>query len=715
MIYLRRLFGYVWPQWHRLVIVLISILIITIFYAGSFMMIIPMLKVMMSQEGPHGYVDRKICSDRYGLKFSVPDQVESLDPNKPDITYHLLITNIEKNSLAEVAGLKRMDYIVAVDINQVSNSIGKTPSVEMLAKLAAAPGGSKINLRFKRFNEQQKLQLDTTQLETGGDPFYLDTVIKLLSFIPVHQTKDTKVKAMTVVIIIISIFTVIRCIGAFIQKYMGAKITFTAVANLRADTFGHIIEMPAGFFASRNPSDAVSRLQTDTSTVAIGIDTLLGKALREPSKAIGLLCVAMWLDFKLTLIFLFAAPPTIWAVARLGKRIKRATKKSLASAAQMLGKLTEAFSSIKVIKVYNQQPYENQQFAKVNQSLLKHQLKVSKIDAATNPIMEVVGMAAGCAALLFGVHWVVGGGLESAEFLTLIVLLGTAGESIRKGSDVWNKLQQTNAASERVFSILDKEVEWEKPDAVKLPRLNSKIEFSNIYFTYPDSDEPVIHNVNLTIEAGHNIAIVGPNGSGKTTLVNLLPRFYDADSGTILIDGHDIRDCTLKSLRDQIAMVTQRTVTFNDTIAANIGYGRTGTTMDQIITAAERAYAHEFITQLPNRYETVIGEQGTGLSGGQLQRIVIARAILKDPPILIFDEATSQIDAESEAKIHSAIEDIMHNRTSFIIAHRFSTIVSADMIVVMDKGQIVAQGRHEELIKSCPLYQNLYETQLVKA
>jgi ABC-type multidrug transport system fused ATPase/permease subunit len=381
----------------------------------------------------------------------------------------------------------------------------------------------------------------------------------------------------------------------------------------------------------------------------------------------------------------------------------------------MLGKLTEAFSSIKVIKVYNQQPYENQQFAKVNQSLLKHQLKVSKIDAATNPIMEVVGMAAGCAALLFGVHWVVGGGLESAEFLTLIVLLGTAGESIRKGSDVWNKLQQTNAASERVFSILDKEVEWEKPDAVKLPRLNSKIELSNIYFTYPDSDEPVIHNVNLTIEAGHNIAIVGPNGSGKTTLVNLLPRFYDTDSGTILIDGHDIRDCTLKNLRDQIAMVTQRTVTFNDTIATNIGYGRPGATTDQIITAAERAYAHEFITQLPNGYETVIGEQGTGLSGGQLQRIVIARAILKDPPILIFDEATSQIDAESEAKIHIAIEDIMHNRTSFIIAHRFSTIVSADMIVVMDKGQIVAQGRHEELIKSCPLYQNLYETQLVKA
>ncbi len=715
MIYLKRIFKYVWPQWHRLAVVFFAIIIIAVFYLGSFMMIIPMLKVMMSQEGPHGYVDRKICSDRYGLKFSVPDQADFLDPDRPDIAYHLLITGIEKDSPAEAAGFKQQDYIIGVNKYLVSDSNDKVPSVELLAELASAPGKSKISIQFKRLNDQQKLESVTTQLETGSEPFYLGSVMKLLSFVPVHQTEDTKVEAMSVVIILVSIFTVIRCTAAFIQKYMGAKITFTAITNLRANVFGHIIEMPVGFFATRNPSDSVSRLQGDTATVAVGIDTLLGKALREPSKAIGLLAGAMWLDFKLTLIFLFAAPPTLWAVARLGKRIKRATKKSLVSSAQMLGKLTEAFSSVKVIKVYNQQQYENQQFSKVNQSLLKHQLKVSKIDAVTNPIMEVIGMGAGCAAILFGIHWVVGGGLDPTEFFTLIILLGTAGESIRKGSDVWNKIQQTNAAGERVFGILDDAVELEKPDAVKLQRLSSKIEFQNITFTYPNSDQPVINGINLNVEAGHNIAVVGPNGSGKTTLINLLPRFYDVDSGTILIDGHDIRDCTLHSLRSQIAMVTQRTVTFNDTIAANIGYGRLGATMDEIIAAAKRAYAHEFITQLPNGYETIIGEQGTGLSGGQLQRIVIARAILKDPPILIFDEATSQIDAESEAKIHSAIENIMHNRTSFIIAHRFSTIINADVIVVMDKGRIVAQGRHEQLMQSCPLYQGLYETQLVKA
>ena len=229
------------------------------------------------------------------------------------------------------------------------------------------------------------------------------------------------------------------------------------------------------------------------------------------------------------------------------------------------------------------------------------------------------------------------------------------------------------------------------------------------------SDVPILKGVNLTVQAGHNIAIVGPNGSGKTTLINLVPRFYNTDSGRILIDGQDIRDVTLKSLRAQIGMVTQNVVTFNDTMAANIAYGRLNATREEIIDAAKRSFADEFISILPDGYDTVLGEHGAGLSGGQLQRVVIARAILKNPAILIFDEATSQVDADSEAKIHSAIEEIMQDRTCFIIAHRFSTVITADVIVVMDGGRIVAQGQHDELMKTCSLYQSLYETQLVKA
>jgi ATP-binding cassette, subfamily B, bacterial MsbA len=295
-----------------------------------------------------------------------------------------------------------------------------------------------------------------------------------------------------------------------------------------------------------------------------------------------------------------------------------------------------------------------------------------------------------------------------------LLTLGLSADSFRKTIDVWNKLQMSNAAAERVFALLDLPVEQEKADAVELGPMKNQIEFRNVGFTYPGSSSPALDNINLVIKAGTNVAIVGPNGSGKTTLANLVPRFYDPDSGQILIDGIDIRDITLYSLRNQIGMVTQNVVTFNDTIAANIAYGKEDASEGEIIAAAKRAFAHEFIEPLPDGYDMIIGEQGSGLSGGQLQRIVIARAILKNPPILIFDEATSQIDADSEAKIHKAIEEVIRNRTTLIIAHRFSTIVKADQIIVMDKGRIVACGRHGEMIKSCTLYQSLYENQLIK-
>jgi ABC-type multidrug transport system fused ATPase/permease subunit len=329
-------------------------------------------------------------------------------------------------------------------------------------------------------------------------------------------------------------------------------------------------------------------------------------------------------------------------------------------------------------------------------------------------------MIGGAMALIVGVHWITrssatGNRIEAPEFFALLVLLGAAAESVRKASGVWNRIQEANAAAERVFGVMDAPIERETPDSVCLGRVEDKIEFQDVCFTYPGERAQVLKGVNLAVQAGHNVAIVGPNGCGKTTLANLIPRLYDPDSGRITIDGKDIREASLVSLRSQIAMVTQNIVTFNDTIRANIAYGKVDASTREIEEAAKRAYAHEFISALPQGYDTVVGEQGVGLSGGQLQRIVIARAILKDPAILIFDEATSQVDADSESKIHNAIEEVMQNRTTFVIAHRFSTVISADVIVVMNDGRIVAQGQHDELIQTCRLYQSLYETQLVKA
>jgi ABC-type multidrug transport system fused ATPase/permease subunit len=500
---------------------------------------------------------------------------------------------------------------------------------------------------------------------------------------------------------------------------MAHKVMQVAITQMREDAFGHAIEMPMGFYASERPTDTISRIMRDTSVMASSIKTLLGLALREPLNALFMLICAMLLSWQLVLIFLCMGPFVVGLTALFGKKMKKATKKSLVAGSEMLAKLNGVMAGLKVVKVYNQQSYERDSFKTINSRLLKQLLKIAKVNAATSPTLEIFGMIGGAMAIVVGAHWITQSTatenrLEGTSFFVLLALLGAAAESVRKASGVWNRIQEANAAAERVFAIMDEPVEGESSNLPALKPARDKIEFVDIAFTYPGERAQVLKGVNLTVKAGHNVAIVGPNGSGKTTLANLIPRLYDPDSGQILIDGKDISEVSLVSLRDQIAMVTQNIVTFNDTITANIAYGKAGATAEEVEKAAKRAYAHEFITTLPEGYDTEIGEHGTGLSGGQLQRIVIARAILKDPAILIFDEATSQVDADSEAKIHNAIEEVMHNRTTFIIAHRFSTVISADVIVVMDDGRIIAQGQHEELIKTCRLYQSLYETQLLK-
>jgi ABC-type multidrug transport system fused ATPase/permease subunit len=705
-----RVFKYIWPQWPRIVVVVISAIIVSTLFMGSIVAVIPLLKVMTGQEGLRGWVDRKVCLMRYGIDFYVPESVDFAGDKGSDYANSLLVVSVKKKSSGGSAGLWVGDRIFSVGEQPKT---GQTSFNELLENLAVA-GKEGVTFHIIRVNEDKTLHLADTS-KTGFKAIPVDLAQRALYFVPKAQTNAGKTKAIIFIMLGITVLTIIRCIARYYQQYIAEKVVQVGLNHLREDAFAHVIDTPIAFFAKERPSDSVSRLIRDTGAMGNGIKIMLGKALQEPLNAIFMLGGAAWLDWQLTLIFLCGAPPTLWIIVVLGKKMKKASKKSLIAWSQMLAKLQETMNGLKVVKVYNQQKYELGAFKNINARLLKQLLKISRTDAATAPTLEVLGMLAFSVAIVVGASWVTDKKMDGAEFMVLLGLLGGAAASARRTSDVWNKIQEANAAAERVFGMMDQPLEPQRADAAELSTLKTKLEFRDIIFTYPGSEVPALNGINLSVLAGHRVAIVGPNGSGKTTLANLIPRFYDPDSGQILVDGIDIREATLQSLRGQIAMVTQNVVTFNDTIAANIGYGKPGAGREEIIRAAKRAFAHEFIEPLPNGYDTVIGEQGSGLSGGQLQRIVIARAILSNPAILIFDEATSQVDADSESKIHKAIEEIMHDRTSIVIAHRFSTIVAADVIVVMNNGRIIAQGRHEELISSCRLYQSLYETQLVKA
>jgi len=721
-----RIFKYVRPQWPRVVAVILVVIVIAMLFSLSFMTIGPLLKVMLGEEGLHGWVDRKICNARYGMDFYVPELTDFTDSGDARIARYLQITEVDEEKdeekPASVAGLRVGDKIIGVGPAQPGADDQGVPYAHLLQLLADAQGWGRMAVHVRRDNAQgvsepRAFSL-TLPVSTGVQGWAIQQIRKLMRFVPRGQTRTTKRRAIILIIVVMGCVTVIRCLARFVQEYLARKIVQVSVAQLREDCFAKVMQMPVGGLSARGLSDTISRIVGDTAGTGDGVKVLLGKALREPMKAIGLLVAAMYISAKLCLIFLCMAPAIVCTFAVLGGKIRKARKRSMVSGAAMLGRVVDVINALPVVKVYNNQQRENDHFRAINLRLLKVTLRIAKVRALANPFMEVLGMIAGSAALIVGAYWVTSGDpalqIKPSDFLVLLVLLGSAAEAIRKVSDVWNKIQGANAASERVFEIIDLPSEVEKADALALEPLQTSIEFRDIAFSYPGSEERILKGLNLTVQAGETVAVVGPNGSGKTTLINLIPRFYDPDSGSILIDNCDIRGATLRSLRSQIGMVTQNVVTFNESVAENIGYGKHHATREEIIEAAKCSYAHEFIAPLPDGYDTMIGENNAGFSGGQLQRIVIARAIIKNPTVLIFDEAMSQVDADSEAKIHAALEGLMKNRTCFVIAHRFSTVISADRIVVMDKGRIVAQGKHAELIENSPLYRGLYETQLLR-
>jgi len=491
-----------------------------------------------------------------------------------------------------------------------------------------------------------------------------------------------------------------------LMSFIGQRI----IADLRNSLYWQIQRQSLAFFTKHPTGMLMSRITNDVSYIQGAVSEAVTSLLRDSSTLIFLVFVVFYRDWQLAIIGMLVFPVTIFPIAKFGEKMRQVATRTQATMGSLSALLQETIAGTRIVKAFGREDYENQRFAQKNEHLFKLTLKTVAVSALSSPFMEFLG-GIGIGAILFygGSHVIEGKSTPGTffSFLTAIIMLY---EPIKRLTNVNNTIQQGIAGAERVFSIIDLAPEiMNKAGAVVLPKITTGIEINNVTFCYETA--PVLKNINLKIRSGEVIAFAGMSGGGKTTLVNLIPRFYDVTEGQILIDGHDVRDVTIESLREQIAIVTQQTILFNDSVRSNIAYGDIDKSEEDIIRAAETANAHNFIMQLPLGYDTVIGEQGMMLSGGEKQRISIARALLKDAPILILDEATSSLDTESEIEVQEALENLMKGRTTLVIAHRLSTIRNADRIVVIVSGEIVEEGTHEELLLKKGEYHKLYNMQ----
>ena len=520
-------------------------------------------------------------------------------------------------------------------------------------------------------------------------------------------------KTWSVAVLAIYLF---KGLGAYFSTYLMTDVGQRVVRDVRNQLFRHILNQSAGFFSRRTSGQLMSGITNDVNQIQQAVSETAGDLVREGLSVLAFAGLMFYYDPKLALVVVTGAPVVLYPLVRLGQRVRRTSRRVQEELAHLSHVATEAFTGHRIVKAFGAEAHEAERFRVASQRLYRTNLKVTSTVSILPPLMEFLGGIAVVGLIWYGSSRIgAADGMTQGDFFAFVVAAFMMYGPIKKLSRVNTNLQQAIAASERIFDVLDTHSEvGERPGAGILAPLRDGIEFRNVSFAYDDgSSRYVLRDVSFPVTAGQVIAIVGLSGAGKTTLVNLIPRFFDVSSGAILLDGVDIRDVTLKSLRSQIGIVTQETVLFDESIASNIAYGSPGATREQIEAAARAAHAHEFIVTLPSQYDTWIGERGQRLSGGQRQRLAIARALLKNSPILILDEATSSLDAESERLVQDALANLMRDRTSFVIAHRLSTVRRADAIIALERGRVAEIGRHDELLaRPGGVYAKLYAQQI---
>lgn len=557
-------------------------------------------------------------------------------------------------------------------------------------------------------------------------PYALRIIIAVVASLVVAGTDVTSVKLIQPLVdkiisvgnvsllkwvpVIIVGLAAIKGVARYLQEYLIKTAGQLVVQDIRNDIYSHSLQLSMGYF-SRHPSgNLISRILNDVGIMQRSAADIMVAGIRESFTLIGLIGLAFYNDWKLAAIAFLVLPVAVVPASIIGRKIKNNTRRGQEAMGSLTSVLQESLSGIKVVKSFGMEEFESRRFSRENLSFYRFIRKVIKYNSVATPIIELLGSFGVAMVFWYGLHRVFSGAMTQGELFSFMAAVVMTYTPLKRLTKVFNLVQRSVGAAGRVFEIIDEKPEIsEVPDAVSLERAKGNVTFERVTFAYEQL--PVLQDFSFSVSPGELVALVGPSGVGKSTIISLLNRFYDPQSGVIKIDGIDIRRLSLKSLADNIALVDQETFLFHDTIKNNICYGRPGADDEAVLSAARQAYADEFISLLPKKYDTNIGDRGVRLSGGQRQRICIARAILKDSPILALDEATSALDTESEAIVQKALANLMKNRTTFVIAHRLSTVHHADKIIVLEGGRVVDTGVHADLLKKEGLYNRLYEMQ----